>query len=87
MPIGATYIYNLNFFAGIIVASLTYYLLCRFFPIPATSDHWMEVGDEIRHMSVAYGADDVESGAGSESPTKEMDSKVLEGKGVEARNF
>ena len=55
VPIGATYIYNVNFFAGIIVASLTYYLLCRFFPVPATSDHWHEVGDEIgRNLSVVY---------------------------------
>ncbi|KAL8873498.1 MAG: hypothetical protein Q9174_001054 [Haloplaca sp. 1 TL-2023] len=57
VPIGATYIYNLNFFCGFIVASGTYYLLCRFFPIPATSSFWMEVGDEVEDPSVAYGAD------------------------------
>ena len=85
VPIGATYIYNLNFFAGIIVASLTYYLLCRFVPIPGTSDVWMEVGDEIRHMSVSY--DDGESGHGSDSPKGEMESKALEAKGLEAKNF
>jgi NCS1 family nucleobase:cation symporter-1 len=55
VPIGATYIYNVNFFAGFIVASGIYYLLCRYFPIPATSDHWHEVGDEIgRNLSVVY---------------------------------
>lgn len=54
VPIGATYIYNVNFFAGFIVASSTYYLLCRFFPVPATSKTWMEVGDEITEISVAY---------------------------------
>ena len=90
VPIGATYIYNLNFFAGFIVASGTYWLLCKIRPIPALSPtgHWMEVGDEIRHMSVAYDRDaDVESGAGSESPKDEMDSKVLEAKGLDSRNF
>lgn len=57
VPKGATYIYNLNFFCGFLVASGTYYLLCRFSPIPACSEKWMEVGDEIRNVSVAYGAD------------------------------
>jgi NCS1 family nucleobase:cation symporter-1 len=34
-----------------------YYACCRFFPIPATSDTWLEVGDEIRNMSVVYDND------------------------------
>lgn len=55
VPIGATYIYNVNFFGGFIVSSGTYFLLCKFFPIPATSAVWMEVGDEITEVSVAYG--------------------------------
>jgi NCS1 family nucleobase:cation symporter-1 len=54
VPISATYIYNVNFFAGFIVGSGTYYLLCKFFPIPACSEKWMEVSDEIRNLSVAY---------------------------------
>lgn len=57
VPAGATYIYDLNFFCGFIVASAVYYLLCKFFPIPACSETWLEVGDEIRNMSVAYGED------------------------------
>ena len=69
VPKGATYIYNLNFFAGFLVASGTYYILCRLRPIPACSERWMEVGDEIRNVSVAYGADetydDGDSGSGS----------------------
>ena len=69
VPKGATYVYNLNFFAGFLVASGTYYLLCRFSPIPACSERWMEVGDEIRTVSVAYGAGetfaDRDSGSGS----------------------
>ncbi|KAL9612019.1 MAG: hypothetical protein Q9167_003385, partial [Letrouitia subvulpina] len=58
VPKGATYLYNLNFFCGFIVASGSYYLLCRFFPVAATSSRWMEVGDEVRNPSVAYDADE-----------------------------
>lgn len=60
VPKGATYIYNVNFFAGFLVASGMYYILCRLSPIPACSERWMEVGDEIRNVSVAYGADGYE---------------------------
>jgi NCS1 family nucleobase:cation symporter-1 len=35
------------------VASIVYWVCCRLSPIPATSDHWMEVGDEIRNISMA----------------------------------
>jgi NCS1 family nucleobase:cation symporter-1 len=55
VPVGAQYIYNLNFFCGFIVASATYYLFSRLSPIPATSDGWMEVGDQIIDPSLAYG--------------------------------
>jgi len=68
VPKGAQYIYNLNFFAGFIVASLTYWVLCRFSPIPATSTVWMEVGDEIENPTLADGArfdEDGDSGSGS----------------------
>lgn len=58
VPVGAQYVYNLNFFCGLIVAGGTYILLCKFFPIPATSKVWMEVGDEITDVSVAYGVGD-----------------------------
>ena len=69
VPQGAKYLYDLNFFCGFIVASGTYWLLCRFSPIPATSTKWMEVGDEITEVSVAYaGSDgfDEESATGSD---------------------
>ncbi|KAI5853717.1 permease for cytosine/purines, uracil, thiamine, allantoin-domain-containing protein [Tricharina praecox] len=67
VPIGATYIYNLNFFAGFIVSSGTYWLLARFFPIPACSDKWMEVGESISEVRLAYDDssetyDDIETG-------------------------
>ncbi len=68
MPVGAKYIYDLNFFAGFLVASGTYWMLCKLSPIPACSERWMEVGDEIRNVSVAYGAGgeyDGDSGSGS----------------------
>ena len=54
VPKGATYLYNLNFFCGFLVASGTYWALCKISPIPGCSERWMEVGDEIRNVSVAY---------------------------------
>ena len=74
----------MNFFAGFIVSSVVYYLCCRFSPIPATSDHWLEVGDEIRNLSVAYDNDgssgDIEAEAGYDKGVQEgvlpIDKKV-----------
>jgi NCS1 family nucleobase:cation symporter-1 len=54
VPVGAQRIYDLNFFCGFIIAAGSYYGMCRIWPIPATSDTWLEVGDEIRNLSVAY---------------------------------
>jgi len=54
IPVGARYIYNVNFFGGFIVSSAVYYLLSRFFPVPACSDKWLEVGDEITDVSLVY---------------------------------
>lgn len=54
VPIGATYIYRINFFAGVIISSGVYYLLTRFFPIPACSDEWLEVGEDISEIRLAY---------------------------------
>ncbi|KAK5170233.1 uracil permease [Saxophila tyrrhenica] len=63
VPIGATYIYNLNFFCGFIVSSGIYWLLCKFFPIPATSDVWHEVDEDAtgRNNSLVYGVDSYDS--------------------------
>jgi len=81
VPKGATYIYNLNFFCGFIVAGGTYWLLTRFSKIPATSERWNEVGDEISNVSVAYGVgegvSDEESATGWDAYGK--DDKVIEG--------
>nr|POE47813.1 uracil permease [Quercus suber] len=73
VPIGATYLYNLNFFCGFIVSSGVYYLLCRISPIPATSDIWLEVDDDVdpRSSSLVYGVGednyDAESGSAQAS--------------------
>jgi NCS1 family nucleobase:cation symporter-1 len=61
VPIGAKHIYDLNFFAGFIVSSGVYWTLCKVFPIPATSETWLEIGDEIRNVSVAYHESDGET--------------------------
>ncbi|KAL1837977.1 hypothetical protein VTJ49DRAFT_3166 [Mycothermus thermophilus] len=62
VPIGATYVYNLNFFAGFIVSAGIYWGLCKVSPVPATSDKWMEVGDEVDDLRLGY---QEEQGSGS----------------------
>lgn len=42
VPIGGTYIYNLNYFAGFIVSLLTYWLVCHFFPVPGCNEKFSE---------------------------------------------
>ena len=63
VPIGATYIYRLNFFTGFIVSGAVYYLLARIWPMPAMNptSGWFEVGDQVRNPSLVYGADVEES--------------------------
>ncbi|KAI9773005.1 MAG: hypothetical protein M1839_002275 [Geoglossum umbratile] len=80
VPVGAQYIYNLNFFCGFIVSSGIYYLLCRFFPVPAVSTRWLEVGEDITDMSLAYedsSSYDEESAAGRD-PSKSGEVGVLD---------
>ena len=59
VPIGATYIYRLNFFTGFIVSAGVYWILAKIFPMPALSPtgRWLEVGDEIRNPSLVYGSE------------------------------
>ncbi|KAF2762578.1 uracil permease-like protein [Pseudovirgaria hyperparasitica] len=76
VPAGAMYIYNLNFFAGFIVAAGVYWGLCTVSPVPACADSWMEVGDEVRNLSVADGAD-----AESEEFDGRLDVESVAGKG------
>ena len=54
VPIGAVYIYKVNYFSGLIVSAGMYYLLTRVFPIPATSDSWNEVDIDTEETLVAY---------------------------------
>ena len=54
VPIGATYLYNLNFFCGFIVSFCVYYILTRLVPIPSTSETWNEVDIDTMDWSVAY---------------------------------
>jgi len=85
VPIGATYIFNVNFFAGFGVSSVMYWGLCKIWPVPACSDRWMEVGQEIDDIRLAY--DDNSSGSrnfdedpeamnGTPYKSPEVDSKV-----------
>ncbi|KAJ5883050.1 Uracil permease [Penicillium subrubescens] len=55
VPVGAQYIYNINYFTGVLVSGGTYWILTHFFPVPATSDHWNEVDIDIDDYGVAYG--------------------------------
>lgn len=71
VPAGATYIYNLNFFCGFIVSSGMYWVLCKIFPIPACSDHWLEVGDALDDVQLAYEASEDERG------NKDDDTKIV----------
>ncbi|KAI7499913.1 uracil permease [Hortaea werneckii] len=70
VPKGATYLYNLNFFCGFLVAAMMYYALCWISPVQATSPtgKWLEVDgdDSERSDSLVYGVnvDDAESTAG-----------------------
>lgn len=59
VPMGATYVYRLNFFTGFIVSAGVYYLLAKIFPMSAMSPtgRWLEVGDEIRNPSLAMGSE------------------------------
>lgn len=55
VPVGAQYVYNINYFTGVLVSGGTYWILTRFFPVPATSDYWNEVDIDIDDYGVAYG--------------------------------
>ncbi|KAE8147710.1 permease for cytosine/purines, uracil, thiamine, allantoin-domain-containing protein [Aspergillus avenaceus] len=55
VPIGAQYIYNVNYFSGVVVSAIMYYILTRLYPIPATSATWNEVDTDDDSLSVAYG--------------------------------
>ncbi|KAJ5359588.1 Uracil permease [Penicillium cataractarum] len=55
VPVGAQYIYNINYFTGVLVSGGMYWILTRLFPVPATSDRWNEVDIDVDDYGVAYG--------------------------------
>lgn len=59
VPIGAEYLYRLNFFTGFIVSAIVYWILCKFFPPPALSPNgqWCEVGDQIVNTRMVISLD------------------------------
>ncbi|ROW04519.1 hypothetical protein VMCG_05009 [Cytospora schulzeri] len=75
VPIGATYIYDLNYFCGFIISAAIYWALCKVSPIPACSDRWLEVGDAIEDVHLAYEASDSEGRGGG--IVVDEDSKIV----------
>ncbi len=65
VPVGATYIYELNFFGGFIVSSSVYWALCKISPVPACSEKWLEIGEEISDISLVYGDNSNYNGSNS----------------------
>lgn len=60
VPIGATYIYNINFFCGFIVSAAFYYGVCYFCPPPEVRSTWsepspMEVDEVLAAVGEGFG--------------------------------
>jgi NCS1 family nucleobase:cation symporter-1 len=72
VPLGAQYIYNLNYFCGFIVSCTVYYCLCRLSPIPATSAVWNEVGDLFDEDPTLADASDDEDEKGVATTIEEV---------------
>ncbi|KAJ6137072.1 hypothetical protein N7471_003558 [Penicillium samsonianum] len=53
VPMGAKYIYNINYFSGFVVSGAVYWTLAWLVPIPGASDTWNEIPYEPHHMSGA----------------------------------
>lgn len=83
VPEAAEVVYRFNFFAGCGVSAGVYWALCKVWPVEATSECWMEVGDldgdgeEVVGVGVAYG--EVNEGSDHESVYDEVRDR---GKGV-----
>lgn len=80
VPIGATYIYRVDFFAGFIVSAGVYWLLCIIRPIPACSPTgtFFEVHDVIDHDTSLVVGKETEEGLES---LDHLDSDAQDGKG------
>lgn len=80
VPIGAQYIYNINYFSGFIVSGAVYFILTKVSPVPGTSDKWHEADvDEEVTWGQDMVADDVEGRGSLESVQKgpKVGSKAL----------
>ncbi len=64
VPIGAVYIYRLNFFCGFIVSTAVYWGLNKISPVPETRDRWSEVtmSDDELDMAAGTPSDDEKNG-------------------------
>ena len=81
VPIGAQYVYNVNFFAGLIISGVTYYLLAYIVPIPATSDRWNEVDTDAQHEPFVYGNN------GTDEDSRDFDAVLPGDKGNDIPNM
>lgn len=72
VPDAALKMYQLNFFLGIIVAGGSYYLLCKWSPIPACGEKWCsEVDPDVMQGEVVQYTYDAEKA--SQSGSYKMD--------------
>ncbi|CAI7604541.1 unnamed protein product [Penicillium discolor] len=55
VPMGAKYIYDINYFSGFIVSGAVYWILAWAVPIPGASETWNEVPYEPHHISETEG--------------------------------
>lgn len=71
VPIGATYIYRLNFFSGFIVSAGVYWILCKIKPIMASNPtgHWYEVEDALQGQPDGTEGFDEEAESSSSEPS------------------
>ncbi|KAL4915925.1 permease for cytosine/purines, uracil, thiamine, allantoin-domain-containing protein [Aspergillus aurantiobrunneus] len=58
VPMGAQYIYKINYLSGFIVSSVMYFILTRFFPIVGTSDTWNEDNTDLDLQSEGQDIDE-----------------------------
>lgn len=80
VPIGAQYIYNINYFSGFLVSGTVYFILSKIVPIPGKSKKWREVDiDEEVTCGRDVVGDDTEERTSLESGRKspKIDSKAL----------
>lgn len=50
VPVGAKYIYDVNYFSGFIVSGAVYWALAKLVPLPATSAAWNEIPYETESI-------------------------------------